>query len=515
MTASPRIRTLTASTLLAAALAAAIALPTTAHAAAPGATIACEHRGVGAGDGQGRTHGDMPDACPGDRTASVLYVQDAHEIMPVAQEDGERGGVARLATAVDGQRELHPGTVVAFGGDLAGGTLFGGIYRGMPMVESFNAIGVDVASFGQHDFDFGAQQTRELVAASDFPWVNANIVDAAGEAFLPGFPTHVEERSGIRVGFLGLTGGMSSTTTAGDLVERDTIEAAREAVAELHEQGADVVVALTQIDLDANVALLEAVPEIDAAFREEDSYDSLSRVTELEDGRLILAPEGNYGSALRLDIARHGNRLTLSHAEIQIDGTVAEDPELAALAADYQRDLEERLSAPIGTAPQHLDRPAVRRIVADAFRAHHDSDLAIFNTGGARADIPGPTVTLRDAYSVLPFGNTLVQLRVTGAQLEAALEQARERMVPSGFTYTVDGDAVGSDRVTELRGPDGTPIDPEAECSLATTTFVAASVPALAEAAAQHAVVDVEALVAHITEVGTLEPGEPRVTERP
>lgn len=521
MTTAPRALTLTSTLALILTLAAGAVPAAAAPASAPGApgasgaSVACEHLGVGTGDGQGREHGGMPAACPGDRTASVLYFQDGHEIMPVAQDDGERGGVARLATVVDEQRALHPEAALAFGGDLAGGTLFGGIYRGAPMVDAFNEIGVDVASFGQHDFDFGAQHTRDLVAASAFPWVNSNLVHADDEPFLPGFPTHIQSVNGVEVGFLGLTGGMGSTSTVGEILQRDTVEAATDAVARLEAEGADVVVALTQIDLDENVALLEAVPGIDAAFREENSYVSASEVTTLEDGRLILAPEGNYGSVLRLDIAPRGNDFTITYDEIQVDETVAEDPELAALATGYQDDLEAQLAAPIGTAPAYLDRPAVRLIAADALRAYDDADFAIFNNGGARADIPGPQVTLRDAYSVMPFGNVVVEVEVTGAQLEAALESASERMIPSGFTYTIDTEATGDARVSELRTMDGAAVDPAATYTLATTNYVAASNPALAGSATLHRVVDVQALIDHIVATGTLTAPEPRVTVLP
>ena len=68
-----------------------------------------------------------------------------------------------------------PRRTIVFGGDLGGGTLFGGVFRGRPMVEAFNRIPVDLASFGQHDFDFGAEHARSLVARSRFTWFTSKV----------------------------------------------------------------------------------------------------------------------------------------------------------------------------------------------------------------------------------------------------------------------------------------------------------------------------------------------------
>ena len=85
------------------------------------------------------------------RRATVLYFTDAHQLAPVVDRLGERGGAARLAIVVQRVRSEVPGAVLAFGGDLAGGVLFGAVFRGQPMVEALNSIGVDVATFAIRD----------------------------------------------------------------------------------------------------------------------------------------------------------------------------------------------------------------------------------------------------------------------------------------------------------------------------------------------------------------------------
>lgn len=113
--------------------------------------------------------------------ASVLYFQDGHDIAPVKQTSAkvpnsdEHGGLARLATVLADECAKGIPTDTAFGGDLGGGTLFGAMFRGEAMVDAFNTVGVNIAGFGQHDFDFGLEQTMKNVRVSSFPWVSSNL----------------------------------------------------------------------------------------------------------------------------------------------------------------------------------------------------------------------------------------------------------------------------------------------------------------------------------------------------
>lgn len=97
--------------------------------------------------------------------ASILFFQDGHDAMPVNQGKKDapnfHGGAARLATVVKDQRADGVPSDLVFGGDLGGGTLFGAVFHGEAMVDLFNKIGVDLAGFGQHDFDYGVEQTRK------------------------------------------------------------------------------------------------------------------------------------------------------------------------------------------------------------------------------------------------------------------------------------------------------------------------------------------------------------------
>ena len=418
--------------------------------------------------------------------ATILYVNDAHEIGPVLSEGQDRGGVARLRTAIDTVRAQNPDTAVTFGGDLAGGTLFGGLYQGHPMVEAFNVIGFDVANFGQHDFDFGVANTRELVAASEFPWISSNLALPSGEPFAER-TWFTQDLGGVTIGYIGLSDAMDTTSVRGEVIERDHVEAAREAVAAMEAEAApDVVVALTQVGIERGREIADAVPELDAVLLEEQAeYDS---VVEDHGGVVLAAPEGNMGSLIRLDVTETSRGFDVVPSVVEVDHTVTPDPELRAVEERYEAEMAATLAEELATVPTPLLRGEHRQrqgesgignALADAFRAHYGADIGWVNGGGVRADIPGPVMTLRDAYSVFPFDNKVMHARVTGAALRQGLEQAAARVQDlgggfpqvAGMAFELDATRPPGERIGAIH-VGGRALDEAATYSIALTNYV-------------------------------------------
>ncbi len=371
--------------------------------------------------------------------ATVLYFTDTHQLAPVVDRLGERGGVARLATVIQKVRREAPGTVVAFGGDLAGGALFGAVFRGRPLVEALNLIGVDVATFGQHDFDFGTERTASLVKASNFPWISSNLVDSAGEPFLDLPTTLVVERQGIRIGFIGLTDAMVSTLQDSSVKQLDLFKSAQAALANLKTQKVDIRIALTQTTLTENERLLREFPELDGVLSEERSETESTE--NFVDGRPILSPCGNFGCLIRLHIQlEQGRRPALSAGALVVDASVEADSVLFDLEKSYSNALEYKLSEMLGTLDVALDagvsgNSASRfeetnagNLIADAFRAHHKADIGIMNGGGIRANAPKGRFMLREALSLLPYGNQVCLVALKGELLLRVLEHGLARV---------------------------------------------------------------------------------------
>ncbi|MFL4473249.1 bifunctional metallophosphatase/5'-nucleotidase [Paeniglutamicibacter sp. MACA_103] len=507
--------------------------------AATGETHKVEHDGPkaaspgkGQGAGAGRCHAPGQPPVPS-REGTVAYFQDAHEYSPREHAVGYRGGIARLATVLDGIEAANENPATIFGGDMAGGSLFGGVYKGFPFVEAFNDLGVDAATFGQHDFDFGLDHALELVKASEFPWIASNLVYKDGSDFLPGSVARTVEAGELTVGVIGLTGSLQNSSANADLDQRPYLESTQAGVKLLQEQDVDVIVVSGQIDRAEALELMDRVPEVQVLMREENSGSSPAEAVELGDERLMVTGMGDYGVVAEIDIAKDlcGN-ITTGAVLHDVDDSVAEEPAWAARAAFYEQDMEERLDATIGTATGDFGRRAAGELAADAFRDYYTADLGWANGGGIRAEIDGGDVSLRDLHTVFPFGNRAMLIEVTGEQLIEGLNQGADSSPEgyggfprvSGFTFTYSQSAPAGQRITDVVLQNGTLVDPATTYSLAITNYVATNggdgVSAFLNApiavSADGGTADVSALTAYVEKLGTITPNEfPRATILP
>ena len=370
--------------------------------------------------------------CKTQEFATVLYFNDAHQIDPVKDRLGERGGVARLKTIVDQVKAENPETLITFGGDLGGGVLFGAVYHGFPMVEALNLLPLDIANFGQHDFDFGSDETRRLIEASSFQWLSSNLVDAEQAPFANVPAVVIKETAGMTLGFIGLTDAMNTTTQDGKVFQNDLLESAKKAVEALQQEHVDVIIAITQTGLEVNEQLLQENPEIQAIFSEE-MFENRSNIHYVQN-RPIVAPCGNIGSVIRLDIHKTDKTPSLSLKVYSVDQTVPEEATMAELQKTYQKRLEADLAKPIATLISALDAGVngdfkcrwgetnVGNLIADSFRAFHQSDIAFANGGGIRANVEAGELTMKGALSIMPFGNTVCLLELSGQDVWNALE---------------------------------------------------------------------------------------------
>ncbi|MDP9833204.1 bifunctional metallophosphatase/5'-nucleotidase [Trueperella abortisuis] len=419
--------------------------------------------------------------------ASILFFQDGHDIAPVKQGTKDcpefHGGIARLSTVLAEQKALGIPVDVAFGGDLGGGTLFGALFRGSAMVDAFNQVGVDVAGFGQHDFDYGLDTLRTNIANSTFPWVSSDLSVA-------GAPINGEENVAIirqvgdvKIGYLGLTLGMETTSAGKDVDQADYVAAAKAAVTKL--EGADVVVALAQFPLAADATrLLTEVPQIDVVLREENSFAQEGNdVTTLPDGRFAVAPEGNYGSLARINFIKNADGTwRATHQEVQINATVAEDPAILPLQQKYIDELDKRLAKQVACSDQAYTRPqSLGALAAEAFRNAADAQIGWLNAGGMRADLAAGPLAMKDILAVFPYNNQVMKVEVTGAQLRLGLEQGADSApagnsggypILAGASFTYDDDGQPGAKITDLKLADGTPISDSDVFTLALTNYV-------------------------------------------
>lgn len=476
--------------------------------------------------------------CGREPRATVLYVTDAHEIAPVVDRHGDRGGVARLKRVVDARKAADPDALLVFGGDLAGGTLFGGVFRGEPMVDALGRAGVGLATFGQHDFDFGAAHARALVERSAFPWITSNLVDRAGKPFASLPARSVVRVGGLSVGFLGLTDDFGTTTQEGVVFQEELVAAGAREAAALRREGAEAVVALTQAGFEVNRRLLLEVPGIDAVLTEEES-ETVS-VVRWVGGRPVAAPCGNLGSVVELVLERRQGRVVSRVAVFPVDASVPPDPDLAREEERWMALLAERLAAPAGALLEPLDESGSREretalgsLVADAFREAVGSDAALVAGSSLRAPLRAGPLTRRDAMAVLPFGNRVVVVELTGASLREALERGLASvgrrggslLQVSGLALAADLSAPEGRKLLEAR-VGGAPLRADALHRVAVSSHLASGGDGHAEIAAGRRVasgagepLDADVLASHLSRLSAAGPAPPpaggRIVLRP
>ena len=424
---------------------------------------------------------------------TFLHTNDVYEIAPKKA----KGGLAELMTLLKAERAAAEHSVTTFGGDLISPSILSGMLKGAQMIELMNALGVDVAVPGNHEFDFGPEVARRRIAEAKFPWLGSNVLGADGKPAVGMADTHMITVGEYRIGFFGLLTPETDTLSSPgpDIRFAALVGAAKKAVAGLQEAGADVIVAITHINLADDRELIKSVKGIHLVLGGHD-HDPINFH---ERGVLILKAgyDAHYLAVVDLVIDRVERRgktglEVLPTWRMLTTRGVTPDPEIKKIVDAYEARLDKELGQPVGTSTVMLDsrRSTVRtgesglaNLIADALRDGVGADVAITNGGGIRGDRiydPGTVLTRKDILTELPFGNVVVLIELSGADILAALENGVSEVENvagrfphlSGMTLTYDPKAEKGKRVVSAR-IGGNDIDPGKTYTLATNDYVA------------------------------------------
>lgn len=425
-------------------------------------------------------------------TITFFHTNDVYEISP---KNG-KGGMAELMTLLKRERAAAEHSITTFGGDLISPSVMSGLTQGSQMIDFYNKLGTDIAVLGNHEFDFGPEVTVERVAESEFPWLGTNVVGAGGRHALGTVATHIIDVAGYKVGFFGvLAPETDELSSPGDHITiTPPILTAKAAVADLHAQGAELIIALTHDDLADDRRLVSEVEGLHLVLGGHD-HDPMSIV---ESGTLIA--KAGYDAHYLLAVDLEVDRVTKKDEEvIEVLPTwrfittagVEPDSDILAIADAYKQELDKDLAVPVGKTTVELDsrRSTVRTVesnignlFADAIRETLGADVGIANGGGIRGDRTydaGTVLTRKDVLTELPFGNTAVLIELKGADLLAALENGVSQIEDmagrfpqvSGLRYTFDAAKPSGDRITEVT-IDETPIDLGKTYKVAVNDFI-------------------------------------------
>ena len=365
------------------------------------------------------------------------------------------GGAAHLATAIALQRraaEADGRAVLQLdAGDQFQGSLFYTALHGDAELAVMHATGTEAMALGNHEFDNGPDNLARFIRAARFPVLSANI-DASG--VLAGLirPTALFDRAGLRLAVVGLTtpAARTSSSPGPDVRFTDPAPALSRAAAQARAEGASLVIVLSHLGFGADLDLARAVPGVGVIVGGH-SHSLLSNVEAgavgphpVSAGGALIVQAGAYGrylGRLDLDLAADGTVLAhggeCRHVGIDLDP----DPAVAAIVAGFAGPLLALRQRPVGQAAAALDTTRCRigpcalgSLVADAMLAGDpEAEVALMNAGGIRLGLPAGPVVMGDVLAMLPFGNTLATLRLSGRNLRAAVVHGLTLVGRGGF----------------------------------------------------------------------------------
>lgn len=357
-------------------------------------------------------------------------------------------------------------------GDFSQGTTAVSINQGRNAIKMMNAVGYDVATIGNHEFDYGVSKLKSNLKAAKFTTLSSNIQKENGK-YLFKATTTITTASGLRVGFIGFTTPKASTSVNPIYVKSltflnytDLYKRASYCVSRL--SGDDVIIGLSHLGIE----------DISGVANSYDLYNNVSGIDFIIDGHShTVMTSGVNGEPIQSTGTKFANigvividnetKTIENNYLIPVADTTAKALSISAKADRINKKIEAAYGTVFATSEVALDgerAPGVRTqetnlgdLVADAMcRAvakdmgalHVEADhlVAITNGGGLRASVSAGDITMNDIMTVLPFGNTLSVVYVSGEQLLEVLE-ASTFLTPnpsggfpqiSGMNITID-----------------------------------------------------------------------------
>ena len=414
-------------------------------------------------------------------------------------------------------------------GDFSQGTPYVSVTKGAAAIEMMNAAGYDVVTLGNHEFDFGYTQLMENLKSAEFTTLCCNVyLDETGETILPG-STVVETAGGLKIGFIGVETPETATKVNPGLIGEINFatfdklyEAAQQAVDGIRDDS-DIVIALTHLGMEPEGAhngyrsadLMEHLTGVDFAIDGHAHYV----MTTTEDGKPIQSTGTRfaYVGVVVIDDESHNieDNFLLDTAKL------AKDEEVDAKAQEIMASIDEVYGAPFATtevelkgekADSRTHETNLGDLITDAMvwsvvkeggieQVEPNHVVGITNGGGIRMTLQPGDISMSDINTVLPFGNTVTVIYVTGEELLEALE-ASTFCTPEtiggypqtsgiewtldttveydqGDVYTLDGKessyfAPASIKRVTITGINGEPFDPAATYAVVTNNFCAA-----------------------------------------
>ena len=379
----------------------------------------------------------------------ILHSNDVH---------GAIAGYANIAQLRNEYEAEGAEVILVDAGDFSQGTTYVSTSKGFDAITMMNAAGYDVATLGNHEFDYGYAQLKSNLEKAEFQVICADVFDESGNTIYPAY-TIITTGSGMKIAFIGFETPEAQTKANPALIkgltflaEDELYAVAQENIDKVKAEGADLVIALSHLGVDAESEPNRSVD----LYANTTGFDfiidghSHTVMTEGENGEPIQSTGTAFANIGVIVIDNETKTIeenflrSVSHDE---DGTTVYDITNDIAVSGYAQEIMDRVNGEynIVFAESLVDLNGERDpgnrteetnlgdLVSDAIMWTVLKDegslsvdtanaVAIVNGGGIRASINSGSITKKDVNTVLPFGNTITVVYVTGAELLEALE---------------------------------------------------------------------------------------------
>ncbi|KAK7959018.1 5'-nucleotidase [Apiospora aurea] len=427
-------------------------------------------------------------------------------------ERGCFGGYARVKTALAQTRPDHPDSLLLNVGDEFQGTLFYTFYKGEKIAETLNQIGFDAMTLGNHEFDGGDDELAGFIKNLTFPVVSANIVSDHPGLNASIKPYHVFDEHSLAV--IGLT-----TDTVPDISKPgkgtqfgDHVASMQVTIDHIRSTLPDVkrIAAITHIGYDEDIKLAKAtrglhlimgghshtlLGDMDGAAGK---YPTVETNRDGDEVFIVTAYRwGEYLGYIDVTYDAEGKVLAYHGAPIHLTNATKQDEGLQKQVDEWRKPFDAFAAEEVGTTKVELDQTKCQKeecylgdFVCDAMLQYRldtgsSAALAFTNAGGIRATIDAGPITRGEVLTSFPFGNAVVELKYTGAELWKIFEGAVSKVnqfngkTLGGFVQVSRGVKVeynpqneAGKRLVRLTVNDK-PVDMQAEYGVVTIDFVA------------------------------------------
>ncbi|MFK8105368.1 MAG: bifunctional UDP-sugar hydrolase/5'-nucleotidase [Saprospiraceae bacterium] len=396
----------------------------------------------------------------------LLQINDVYEIAPL--QGGKVGGMARIATLKQNLLQKNPNTLAIHAGDFLYPSLIatmkyeGERINGRQMIDVMNAAKIDLATFGNHEFDLKEKDLQKRLNESTFDWVSSNVEHKVGdrlEAFYK-FQNNqkttipktwiwkVADQDGttLKVGFFGVT----LPSNRKDYVHYNDFIKSALATANALRNEVDLVIGITHLDLADDLILAEKIIGVPLFIGGHDHDHLLEKVKQTTIAKADANAKTAYIHTLIFD--KKTKKVKLNSKLRAIDTNIKEDPTVAKIVKKWT-DIADKSFRKSGFDPdeivaivntpldgressiRHRQTNLGKRIAQACFAAGKmNPDCAFFNSGSVRLDdqLKG-SIYQFDIIRTLPFGGAVYEVEMTGALLKKVLEVGRKNKGSGGY----------------------------------------------------------------------------------